>query len=239
MTGPTALRNGLLALIPDRRQNLVRRLIRPAPRGLLLRRGPVSRRWGFDRGLPIDRYFIESFLERSRADIRGRVLEVKDDGYTRRFGSAVTSAEVLDIDPTNTAATIIADLTDAPDIPDDSYDCVLLTQVLHWVYDIQSAVKECRRILKPGGTLLVTMPSLSRCREQLDGDFWRLMPAGAGRLFGDVFGPQNVTVAGHGNAVLGAAFFIGVATEEVSSRQLDRHDPYFPILVTIRAIKAP
>src|SRR3954452_24936630 len=87
---PATLKNRLLALIPDHRRNLARRLIRPAPRGLLLRRGPVSRRWGFDRGLPIDRYFIESSLARSRADIRGRVLEVKDGGYTRRFGSAVT-----------------------------------------------------------------------------------------------------------------------------------------------------
>ena len=112
--------------------------------------------------------------------------------------------------------------------------------MLHLVFDMRSAISECRRILKPGGTLLVTMPSLSRCSGELQhSDFWRITPAGAGRLYGVVFGPENVDVAGHGNAVIGAAFFMGVAAEEVGSRQLHRHDPLYPILVTIRATKAP
>lgn len=229
---------GRLDFLDDRRRAMLLRLLRPAPQGLLHRRGPVSRGWGFDRGQPIDRHFIESFLESHRGDIRGRVLEVKDDGYSRRFGGAVTSVEVLDIDPGNSQATVIADLADAPQIPDDSYDCVLLTQVMHLIYDLHSAVKECRRIVKPGGTLLVTMPTVSRCSRQLqDSDFWRITPAGARRLFGDVFGQQHVDVTAYGNAVLGAAFLMGVAVEEVSSRQLRQHDALFPILVTIRATK--
>lgn len=235
---PTAARRRRLDFLGDRRRAIVLRLLRPAPRGLLLRRGPVSRGWGFDRGQPIDRHFIESFLELHCRDIRGRVLEVKDDGYTSRFGGAVTSAEVLDIDPSNQAATVIADLTDAPQIPDNSYDCVLLTQVFHLIYDLQSAVEECRRILKPGGTLLVTMPALSRCSRELQhSDYWRITPAAARRLFGDVFRQENVDVVAYGNAVLGAAFLMGVAVEEVSSRQLRRHDALFPVLVTIRASK--
>ena len=204
-----------------------------------MRSGPVSRGWGFDRGLPIDRYFIELFLDEHRADIGGRVLEVKDDGYTRRFGSAVSQADVLDVDATNPAATVVADLTDARQIPDDRYDCVLLTQVLHQIYDLHAAVSECHRILKPGGTLLVTMPVLSRCSiEPRDTDFWRVTPSCAERLFGDVFGGENVSVVAYGNAVLGASFLMGVAVEEVPQRQLRRHDPMFPMLVTLRATKA-
>jgi SAM-dependent methyltransferase len=236
--GPDA-RASRLPFIREPHRVLLRRVLRPAPRGLLLRSGPVSRGWGFDRGLPIDRYFIERFLAQHRADIRGRVLEVKDDGYTNRFGSTVSHADVLDIDDTNPAATVIADLTSAPQIPDERYDCVLLTQVLHLVYDVHAAVAECRRILKPGGTLLVTMPTVSRCsRELQDSDFWRITPAGANRLFGDVFGSDHVEVAGHGNAVLGASFLMGVAVEEVPARQLRRQDPLFPVLVTIRATRA-
>lgn len=228
-----------LAFLTEERKVLLRRLLRPAPRGLLMRSGPVSRGWGFDRGLPIDRYFIERFLEDHRADVRGRVLEVKDDGYTRRYGSEVSHVDVLDIDATNPAATVIADLTRAPQIPDESYDCVLLTQVLHQVYDVHSAVAECRRILGPGGTLLVTMPALSRCSmEPKDTDFWRVTPACAHRLFGDAFGAENVEVVAQGNAVLGASFLMGVAVEEVPARQLRRQDPLFPVLVTIRATKA-
>ena len=53
---------------------------------------PVSRSFGFDRGQPIDRHYIEDFLRRhgswpgySAGDIRGVVMEVGDDVYTRRF----------------------------------------------------------------------------------------------------------------------------------------------------------
>ena len=46
----------------------------------------LSRDFGFDRGTPIDRYYIESFLSTHASDIRGHVLEVADNTYTRRFG---------------------------------------------------------------------------------------------------------------------------------------------------------
>src|SRR5947208_3646362 len=47
---------------------------------------PISFYFGFDRGTPIDRYYIEKFLSTQATHIRGRVLEVGDDSYSRRFG---------------------------------------------------------------------------------------------------------------------------------------------------------
>src|SRR5262249_33949153 len=47
---------------------------------------PISPVWGLDRGIPLDRHYIQSFLERHRVDVAGRVLEIKDPGYTRMFG---------------------------------------------------------------------------------------------------------------------------------------------------------
>jgi hypothetical protein len=47
--------------------------------GDLRRLQPVSREFGYDRGLPIDRYYIERFLEAHRWDIYGRTLEIGDD----------------------------------------------------------------------------------------------------------------------------------------------------------------
>jgi hypothetical protein len=52
----------------------------------LLGTAPVSRNFGYDRGLPVDRYYIEGFLDRHKSDVRGHVLEVGDDSYTRRYG---------------------------------------------------------------------------------------------------------------------------------------------------------
>jgi hypothetical protein len=221
-------------------KRIANRLRRPAPRGLLWRRRPVSRNWGFDRGTPIDRFYIEAFLERHRADVRGRVLEVRDDTYTRRFGGHGVESHVLDLDPANARATVVADLADAPHLPSSAYDCFILTQTLHFIYDVRAAISAAERVLAPGGTLLATMPCVSRMsRELFDSDFWRLTPAGARHLFGDIFGPERVEISYHGNAVVAASFLMGVAAEEVRNRLLTQTDPLYPLIVTIRATKGP
>lgn len=138
-----------------------RRLGRPARLGALSRLTPVSDNWGFDRGTPIDRYYIEQFLARHGGDIRGAVLAVKDDTYTRRFARGVDRADVVDIDPANPRATIHADLADARSIADGSFDCVILTQTLHLIYDVEAVVRHAHRILRPGGIFLATVPVVS------------------------------------------------------------------------------
>jgi hypothetical protein len=47
--------------------------------GDLRRVRPISRAFALDRGLPVDRHYIEHFLAAHAADIRGRVLEIGDD----------------------------------------------------------------------------------------------------------------------------------------------------------------
>ena len=73
---------------------------------------PISRVWGFDRGLPVDRYYIEGFLAAHAADIQGRVLEIGDNTYTLKYGgSRVIGSEILHPVEGNPRATIIADLS--------------------------------------------------------------------------------------------------------------------------------
>jgi len=218
---------------------LVRRLRRPARLGTLGRIRPLSNIWGFDRGTPVDRYYIESFLAERRAEIRGRVLEVKDSGYTARFGSGVDAAEVLDIDPSNSLATITADLSAAHSIASDQFDCFILTQTLQFIYDIQSAVKHAHRILRPSGVLLATLPSVSRLvpRGGLTGDFWRFTPASCTALFEGVFGVGQVEVRAYGNMTSAIAFLAGAAVEDLRPDQLDTRDDYFPVLIGVRGRK--
>ena len=54
--------------------------------GDLRRVDPIDGYFGYGRGLPIDRYYIEGFLARHAGDVHGRVLEIGDNTYTRRFG---------------------------------------------------------------------------------------------------------------------------------------------------------
>jgi SAM-dependent methyltransferase len=211
----------------------------PAFLGTIRRTTPLSDHWGRDRGTPVDRYYIEHFLEGARTAIRGRVLEVMNADYTCRFGAAVERSDVLDIDPTNPSATIVADLANADDVASETFDCFILTQTLQYIYDLRSAVEHAHRILRPGGTLLCTVPTVSRiARRELDSEYWRLTTAGCARLFGDVFAGGVVEVRARGNVLSAVAFLVGMAREELSSRELDRDDPFFPVIVTVRATKA-
>src|ERR1044071_9523598 len=113
------MRNAALTVLSKRAENIapgryhrlrqrLRRFARPAWLGSLHRTTPLSDHWGFDRGTPLDRYYIGRFLEEHRQDIHGRVLEVKDSNYTDRYGVGVQRRDVLDIDPSNPHATIVA-----------------------------------------------------------------------------------------------------------------------------------
>ena len=218
----------------------MRRVSRPAWLGTLRRTAPLSDHYGYDRGRPVDRYYIEKFLDYSRSAIRGRVLEVKDSTYTDRFGSQVEQRDVLDMDAANPKATVVADLSAADGVPDNQFDCFVLTQTLQLIYDVQAAVRHCHRILRPGGTLLVTVPSVSRVVPGLglESDFWRFTQPACARLFGDAFGPQQVTVLAYGNVLSSIAFLAGMACEELSQRELDETDEYFPVIIAVRAVKA-
>jgi SAM-dependent methyltransferase len=225
----------------ERRQRLrqrIRRLRRPALLGTIRRTTPLSDVWGRERGTPIDRYYIEQFLEQQRHDIRGRVLEVMNSDYTRRFGKGVERSDVLDIDPGNPAATLVADLAAAETVPSDSFDCFILTQTLQFVFDVQAALRHAHRILQPGGTLLCTVPAVSRIgRRYLENEYWRFTAASCSRLFHEAYGDGAVTVQTRGNVLSSVAFLMGMAYEELSARELDSNDMFFPVIVTVRAMK--
>lgn len=209
--------------------------------GSLRRTEPISRDFGFHRGLPIDRVYIEDFLGVHAADIGGRVLEIGDDTYTRRFGgAAVTQADVLHVHADNPLATFVGDLADGAGLPSDAFDCIVLTQTLHLVFDLAAAVRTIHRILRPGGVVLATVPGISN----LSGDewrhewFWAITPAAAQRLFEGLFGAEHVEVRHHGNVLTTVAFLHGLASEELRAEEMQPADPQYPMLVTVRAVRA-
>jgi SAM-dependent methyltransferase len=205
--------------------------------GTLRRTTPLSSGWGFDRGRPVDRYYIDGFLERHQQDIHGRVLEILNSNYTDRYGSGIERTDILDIDPANPLATIIADLAAADSINSDLFDCFILTQTLQLIYDVKSAIAHAHRILRPGGVLLVTIPAVSRLAGEGYTDYWRFTPDSCTRLFGEIFGADQVTVYSYGNVLTAVAFLQGMACEELSKRELDVKDERYPVLLAIRAVK--
>ncbi|MFC1722361.1 methyltransferase domain-containing protein [Patescibacteria group bacterium] len=198
---------------------------------------PISIKYGFDRGKPIDRYYIENFLEKNSACIKGACLEVTDNEYTKRFGgNRVTISDVLDFDKGNKNANIYSDLRNPTNINDETYDCLIMTQVFVMIDDYESAVKECWRILKPGGTLLVTMPCLSPVWNKA-GHHWRWTEASGNYIFNKCFPHSELVIETYGNALVGQAYWVGMSCEDLTKEELEYNDSYFPVTVTIKVVK--
>jgi len=210
--------------------------------GDLRRLTPVSPIFGVDRGLPIDRHYIERFLSSHRLDIRGHGLELGDATYLKRFGDdRLTRIDVLHGVAGNPEATIVADLTRADHIPSDRFDCIVFTQTLQMIYDMRAALRHLHRILKPGGVLLLTTHGISRIGRRLGrdpwGEYWRLTAQSAALLLEEAFPGGEVEVGTCGNVFAATCALHGVAADEVDARELDYCDPDFEVIVTVRAVK--
>ena len=205
--------------------------------GDLRRTSPISRNFGYDRGTPIDRYYIDDFLSRWSPDIKGSVLEVKSSNYTRRFGSDVTRSEVLDIDSENPQATIIADLNAAAELPDQQFDCIILTQTLQFVYDFNAALRDLHRSLKPGGVLLMTVPGITPLRTRRMEWYWSFTDLAVQRLLHVHFQSGHIQLTTYGNLLSATAFLYGVATGELRTDELTLCDPDYQIIIAARAVR--
>jgi hypothetical protein len=210
--------------------------------GDLRRLSPVSRLYGWDRGTPIDRHYIEQFLESHRDAIRGDVLEISENTYTRKFGGdRVTKSDVLHYDDPSPPATVVGDLTNAPQLPSQGFDCVIITQTLMLIYDFNAAVETLHRILKPGGTVIATMPGLTQIADPPWRKTWHwgFTQSSGQRMFEDVFGVGKVDCQSFGNVLASTSFLQGLAAEELTSRELDFNDPDYQMLIGVVATKPP
>jgi SAM-dependent methyltransferase len=211
--------------------------------GQLRHTTPVSKVFGLDRGLPIDRYYIENFLTSHSADIKGRVLELGDSFYTDKFGQdKVTKKDVLHVVEGNQEATIVADLTDANHIPSGAFDCIIFTQSLQMIYDFRSALTTLHRILKPGGVLLCTTAGISKIARRLGkddwGEYWHFTSQSLEIIFKEAFPESELEVQSKGNVLSATSFLHGLATEELIREELDFEDPDYEVIICIRAVKA-
>jgi SAM-dependent methyltransferase len=208
---------------------------------LLRRVRPYRKDFGWYRGKCVDRYYIEQFLLRHSADIHGRAVEIGQNLYMKQFGGErIAHADVLDF-VARPEVTLLADLNEAPAIPDDSFDCIICTQTLMCLYNPAAAVRTCFRTLAPGGVALVTVSGISQIvPPKMTGgsdDFWRFTCASAHKLFANVFGAENITVESFGNVLTATALLHGLVVEELTPEEFAYNDPNYPVIVAVRAVK--
>lgn len=197
---------------------------------------PISKVFGLDRGTPIDRYYIEKFLFENKKYIKGKVLEISESTYSKKFGSNVETYDVLHFDNSNKKATIIGDLTNINTLPKNRADCVICTQTLNFIYDVKKAIYGLKHLLKDDGVALITVAGISQIsRYDMErwGDFWRFTTKSAHKIFSEVFSSENIEVCFYGNVLSCIAFLEGIAKEELTGEELDFKDENYQMLITI------
>jgi SAM-dependent methyltransferase len=208
--------------------------------GDLARTTPVSDIFGWDRGLPVDRRYIEAFLASHASDVRGVVLEVADPRYTEQFGGErVERSDVLHPAEGNPRATLVANLETGDGLPSETYDCLIVTQTFQYLFDVPRALGNARRALKPGGVFLATFPGITQAstsdRDRW-GEYWRFTSSAIRRLLETAFGGE-VEVRAYGNVLASIAFLEGLAVEDLDAAALDEHDPAYELLIAARAVR--
>ena len=201
---------------------------------------PVSQLFGIDRGRPIDRYYVERFLNDNRDHIRGTVLEIGDDSYSRQFGKDITRQEILHYAPNNSKATIIGDLTNQITLKNQIADCFICTQTLNFIYDVKSAVEGIYYMLRENGCALVTLSGISQIsRYDMNrwGDYWRFTDKSARRIFSEIFGPDNVQVITYGNVLSSIAFLEGISAKELREEELLFSDNDYQVIIALKVFK--
>lgn len=203
---------------------------------------PLSRNFGWERGTPVDRLYIEQFLSANASDIAGRVLEVGDDSYSQKYGGMkVRRQDILHVNPANPKATIVGDLCDPAVLPSAAFDCIVITQTLHLLWDLRAGMRQLHRAMAPGGKLLLTVPGISPVDpyEWNDSWYWSLNRISVERLLAEHFAPSKRQVDVCGNLYSATAFLHGAVLDELNPAALEKNDPVYPVVICARAIKPP
>lgn len=201
---------------------------------------PISSTFGLDRGTPIDRVYIEHFLELKKKFIKGDVLEIGENTYTKKFGTIDCNSLVFHFDKTNKEADIIGDLTNYKDLPKNKADCFILTQTLNFIYDYKSAIIGIDRMLKKNGVALITVAGLvniSKYDYERWGDFYRFTDLTIKKSLGDIFGEENVEVETYGNLLTVTSLLHGISSEELSKDELFYNDRNYQLIITAKVLK--
>ena len=200
---------------------------------------PLNRKFGFSRGTPIDRYYIEKWLQANKKLIKGDVLEIAEDTYTRKFGASDVIPHVLHVSVEDEGV-IRGNLETGEGIPEDCMDCVILTQTLPFIYGCKNVISNLHKVLKKGGSALITTGGISQIsRYDMDrwGDFWRFTEASVRRLIENSAFRKNYDISIYGNVKIACALLYGVAAEELKEEELMYVDEDYPVSICIRVTK--
>ncbi len=100
--------------------------------------------------------------------LRGHLLDLGcgDLPFKELILPQVQSYDTLDFFPRRTDLTYVSDLQNMSIVPDNKYDTAICLEVLEHIPNPSQALQEIHRILIPEGTLVLSVPHLSRLHEE-------------------------------------------------------------------------
>ena len=211
-----------------------KRILKPNLTLLQLKNYPTSKVFGFDRGTPIDRYYIDQFLLKNRHYIKGNVLEVADRDYSLKYGSKISNSIILHVKELDDPHSIKGNLETGEGIPENMFDCFIFTQTLPFIYDVKIVVKNILKLLKPNGVALITtggITPISRYDMDRWGHYWSFTDLSLRKLFEEVVIKENIKIETFGNVKSCTFFLYGMAAEEMSNEELDLKDQNYPLAI--------
>lgn len=198
---------------------------------------PSSTRFGLERGKPIDRVFIEKFLADNKEYIHGTVIEIGDNRYMSQYAQLIENPVIMHV---NGWGGMKGNLATGEGIVDNYADCLICTQTLQHIYDIQPCIENIYRLLKPGGTALITngyIGELSMYDYKNWGEFWKFTDMTAEKLFSRSFDNSKINVNAYGNVKAAIGFLYGMCAEDMPNDVFEYSDSQYPMIVAVRATK--
>lgn len=196
---------------------------------------PVSRQFGTERGTSIDRYYIETVLENHSDYIWGDVLEIEDNTYTMQYGGdKVKQSIVMDVSSTDSRVSFNGNIETGQGVRDEIADCFILTQTLMYIYDLESAAHNIMRMLKKGGTVLITCSGISQNSRRCMDDYGCYFNFNEGvfvRMFGKESDAQVLETGSFGNVKTVSAHLNGLCREDLVEEDFVPNDKYYPLIV--------
>ncbi len=197
---------------------------------------PVSRIFGSDMGKAVDRKYIEDFLYKNAACIKGTVMEVQNDNYTRRFGGNKVTKSVVSHVKGWGKDCILCNFETGEGVVPNTYDCIICTQTLQYIFDTGSALRNIYSMLKPGGSALITIPGIKPlCEYDNDnwGEYWSFTVKSVSRLLEGICDSEEVQIEQYGNVKTSTAYLYGVCVEELRDVDFEENDPRYPFIISV------
>lgn len=200
----------------------------------------ISRDWGYRRGTPIGRKYIECFLETNRQFIRGDILEVAETTYSEQFSDQTNVHSMTAIHVNDVEGCRKANLETGEGLGIEEFDTMIITQTLAYIYDLKAAVHNIYNALRSKGNCFITVTDIGHMGENESekyGCYWGFHRLGITKLFAEIFGEENVCSAVYGNIKTVTAQLYGLAAEDIPEEYLYVNDDNYPMIIGIRAYK--